>query len=312
MTSRRVLVLGCTGEIGGRVARLCADAGHSVVGVCRGKGKRFTDIGDAVKVKIGDKYDEAFLREIDAEFHPQVIIDSVPWYGAVERYARCFPGGENFFICGSTGKYVPLTFLPADETHPWREDKKVNFYNQSKMDAEVFDLWEKQGIPGTIFSPTNIIGEGTVPLELWGGRNIEFYQLLKAGKPVVIPPCRNVLIQSGYNWDLASAFAKAVDFPEAVRGQQFIISCKKATTLGIFLQTAMDYLHSKSEIIEVSCEDLVRLRPDVRIVHGLDFLMEHMCFDIGKAEKTFGYAPTLTTEQGLVRSLAWCEKEGLL
>lgn len=312
MSSRRVLVLGCTGEIGGRVARLCADAGHSVVGVCRGKGKRFTDIGDAVKVQIGDKYDEAFLRGINAEFHPQVIIDSVPWYGAVERYARCFPDGENFFICGSTGKYVPLTFFPADETHPWREDKKVNFYNQSKMDAEVFELWEKKGIPGTIFSPTNIIGEGTVPLELWGGRNIEFYQLLKAGKPVVIPPCRNVLIQSGYNWDLASAFAKAVDYPEAVRGQQFVISCKKATTLGIFLQTAIDYLHSKSEIIEVSCEDLVRLRPDVRIVHGLDFLMEHMCFDIGKAEKTFGYEPTLTTEQGLVKSLAWCEKAGLL
>lgn len=312
MAKRKVLVLGCTGEIGGRVARLCAEAGHEVWGVCRGKGKRFTDIGDAVTVKTGDKTDEAFLKQLDAEFHPQVIIDTVPWYGAVERYARCFPGGENFFICGSTGKYVPLQFLPADETHPWREDKKVNFYNQSQMDAEVFDLWEKKGVPGTIFSPTNIIGEGCVPLELWGGRNIEFYQLLKAGKPVFIPPCRNVLIQSGYNWDLASAFAKAVDFPEAVRGQQFIISCKKATTLGIFLQTAMDYLHSKSEIIEVSCEDLVRIRPDIRIVHGLDFLMEHMCFDIGKAERTFGYAPTLTTEQGLVKSLAWCESAGLL
>ncbi len=312
MSKRKVLVLGCTGEIGGRVARLCADAGHEVWGVCRGKGKRFLDIGDAVTVKYGDKYDESFLKQLDAAFQPQVVIDTVPWTGTIARYARCFPGAENIFVCGSTGKYVPLRFLPADETHPWKEDTKVNFFHQSEIDMEVFDLWEKQGVPGTVFSPTNIIGEGCVPLELWGGRDINFYKLLKEGKPVFIPPCRNVLIQSGYNWDLASAFAKAVDFPEAVRGQQFVISSKKATTLGIFLQTAMDFLHSKSEIIEVSCEDLVRIYPGIRIVHGLDFLMEHMCFDIGKAMRTFGYDPKVTTEEGLVKALAWCEKTGLL
>ena len=54
MTKRKVLVLGGTGEIGGRVARLCADAGHDVVGVSRGKGRRFTDL-KGVKLVVVDR-----------------------------------------------------------------------------------------------------------------------------------------------------------------------------------------------------------------------------------------------------------------
>ncbi len=304
--ARKVVVLGCTGEIGGRVARLCSEAGHSVVGVCRGKGRRFTDIGDKVVVRNGDKKDETFLRALDAEFHPEVVIDTVPWFGAVARYARCFRGVENIIICGSTGKYVPLQFLPADETHPWREDKKVNFFNQSQIDAELFDLWEKEGVPGTVLSPTNIIGEGCIPLELWGGRSQEFWRTLRASEPIDIPPCRNVLVQSGYNWDLASAFAKAVDHPSVIRGRHYIISSKKAIPLGRYLQTAMEFLGSRSEVREVSCERLMELHPSIRWEHGLDFLMEHMCFDIGAAERDFGYSPTTTTEQGLVKALSWC------
>ncbi len=309
--ARRVLVIGCTGEIGGRVAKLCHDAGHSVWGICRGVGNRFTEHLESIVVKTGNKLDEEFLKSVDAEFHPEVVIDTVPWMGNVARYARCFKGVENIFICGSTGKYVPLRFLPADETHPWREDKGVNFYNQSQMDAELFDLWEKQGIPGTIFSPTNIIGEGVIPLELWGGRDPEFWRTLRENKPLDIPPCQSILVQSGYNWDLASAFAKAVDFPSKVRGQQYIISCKKAIPLGRYLETAMEVLGSTSEINVVSCEELMKLHPSIRWVHGLDFLMENMCFDIGKAERDFGYSPTLTTEQGLTAALNWCVKNNI-
>lgn len=309
--SRKVLVLGCTGEIGGRVARLCAEAGHSVWGVCRGRGNRFTDIGDKVQIKIGDKTNEDFLRSINNEFHPAVVIDTVPWMGAVARYARCFPSVENIFTCGSTGKYVPLQFLPADESHPWRKDTVVNFFNQSQMDAELFDLWEKQGVPGTIFSPTNIIGEGNVPLELWGSRDPEFWRTIHQNKPIDIPDCKSVLIQSGYNWDLASAFAKAVDFPDTVRGQQYIISCKKAIPLGRYLETAMNFLKSKSPIRVLSCEELMREHPSITWTHRLDFLMENMCFDISKAERDFGYSPQFSTEQGLIKSLDWCVKNQL-
>ena len=35
-TRKHILVFGATGEIGGRIARQCVDAGHAVTGVTRG------------------------------------------------------------------------------------------------------------------------------------------------------------------------------------------------------------------------------------------------------------------------------------
>jgi nucleoside-diphosphate-sugar epimerase len=241
-----------------------------------------------------------------------VLIDSVPSIDDVELYCKDLKQVKNFFFCSSTGTFVPLQYFPADETHPWREETPVNFYNQCVRDARILELWEKDGFPATIFRPTNIIGQGRVPLELWGARDIEFYRKLKNHETITIAPCENIMVQSGYNWDLASAFVKAVDHQEKVRGEIFIISCKRAITLGQYLQTAMDFLGSKSEIKHCPAENLKDIYPEVTMKFRMDFLLQHMCLDISKAEKMLGYSPTRTTQEGLIEALQWCQDSGLL
>lgn len=304
---RTILIFGATGEIGGRVARLCLDAGHRVIGVSRGRNQRARVDPGGVEMVTGDKRDDGFIADLRARYPLQVVIDSVPSENDVRRYQDLFPEVENFLFCGSTGKYVPLQYLPADEQHPWRENTGVNFFHQSRIDRAILDLWERWNFPGTIFCPTNIIGEGRVPLDLWGGRNLEFFRKLKAGDPLRIAPCESIPVQSGYNWDLARAFAAAVDRPDAIRGETFIISCKRAIPLGRYLRTAMDFLKSRSEIMHAPAQELPDLYPGVCRQNGLRFLLEPMCFDIGKAERILDYRPTHTPEQGLVKALEWCE-----
>ena len=310
--SKKVLVIGATGEIGGRIANLAAKAGHQVTGVSRGLNSRAQVDLTGVKMIVGNKRDESFISDVLAKMDIDVLIDSVPSIDDVELYHKHLKQVENFFFCSSTGTFVPLQYFPADENHPWREETPVNFYSQCVRDARIMDLWEKERFPGSIFRPTNIIGQGRVPLELWGARDIEFYRKLKNNETITIAPCEHILLQSGYNWDLASAFVKAIDYPEAVKGEIFIISCKRAITLGQYLQTAMDFLGSKSEIKHCPAENLKDIYPEVTMKYRMDFLLEHMCLDISKAEKTFAYAPTRTAQEGLIEALQWCKDTGLL
>ena len=310
--SKKVLVLGATGEIGGRIARLAADAGHQVWGVSRGSNKRAMVDQSGIKMVIGDKNDEDFVKNTLATMDIDVLIDSVPNINNVEYYSKYLKQVKNFFFCSSTGTFVPLQYFPADEKHPWKDETPVNFYSQCVRDKRILELWETEKFPASIFRPTNIIGQDRVPLELWGGRNIEFFRKLKNHEAVTIAPCEHIMLQSGYNWDLASAFVKAIDYPEAVKGEIFIISCKRAITLGEYLKTAMDFLGSKSEIKHCSAEELTKVYPEIHMRFGLEFLLEPMCLDISKAERTFGYAPTRTAQEGLIEALQWCKDSGLL
>lgn len=309
---KKVLVLGATGEIGGRIARLAVDAGHQLRGVSRGLNSRTKVDLRGVEMLVGDKGDEAFVKDVLAKLDIDILIDSVPNIGNIELYFKYLKQVENFFFCSSTGTFVPLQYFPADEKHPWRAETPVNFYSQCLRDKRIMELWEKEKFPASIFRPTNIIGRGRIPLELWGARDIEFYRKLKNHETITIAPCEHIMIQSGYNWDLAGAFVRAIDYPEAVRGEIFIISCKRAITLGQYLQTAMDFLGSKSKIKHCPAENLKDIYPEVTMKFRMDFLLEHMCLDISKAEKTFGYAPARTTREGLIEALRWCSDAGLL
>lgn len=313
MAGKHVLVFGTTGEIGARIARGCVDAGHQVTGVSRGTNTRHRVNLDGVELLEFDKRDpssyEAHLatREFDA------VIDSTPAPEDVTAvFDRFADRIEHYFICSSTGTYVPLLYLPADEQHPWRDETEVNFFAQSERDAYALQLYEEHRFPVTIFRPTNIIGRGRVPLETWGGRSIRYFKLLQASETVEIPFTGNILVQSGHNEDLASAFVSGVSCGAEVSGEIFNISCKRAITLDRYVGVAKEVLKSNSQVDTLSIDEILERRGDDASYGGLRFLIEHMCFDMSKAERMLGYAPCYTAEQGLEDALVWCMDEGLI
>jgi nucleoside-diphosphate-sugar epimerase len=304
--SKKVLVLGASGEIGGRIARGCVDAGYQVTGVTRGANARHQVDLSGIEFLVGDKYDEAFYESELATREFDVIIDSVPFMEDAVLAHKHFAGRiEHYFVCGSTGSYTPLQYIPGDENHPWREDTGINFFEQCERDAQLLAWREEDGFPATVFRSSCICGIGRCPIETWGGRNPHYYRLMKQNEPLEIPGDGKVLLQAGCNDDIAAAFVLGAGKGDEIAGEIFNISARRAVSLTHWFNTAKDILGSTSTAEYMSLEALCKRRPDDASARWTGFLMEHMAFDMTKAEEMLGYKPQYTMEQGLERALSW-------
>ena len=95
-------------------------------------------------------------------------------------------------------------------------------------------------------------------------------------------------------------------------GEIFNISSTRAITLNRYVAVAKEVLKSDSPVECLSIDEILQRRGDEASYGGLRFLIEHMCYDMSKAERMLDYAPRYTTEQGLEDALVWCMDEGLL
>ena len=307
--ARSLLIFGITGELGSRVAQLAVARGHKVYGVSRGSNTRARADFAGVETFAGDKFDRDFLQNTLSKLSVDAVLDTMPSLNGIRNIQEFFPQAKNVFLVSSTGTFVPLQAMPADETHPWREENHVNFHGKIANDKLALELYEKDKFPVTIFRPTNIIGDGRIPLDLFCARNIEFFRSLRDSKPLTLPDCREILLQSGCNWDLAKAMTLALDAGDKVIGEIIVISTAKAIRLQDYLQTAMEFLNSKSVITWVDADEFYKAHPEHS---GLPFLRQHMCFNIDKARRLLGYEPDYTGREGLIKALEWCRKSGLL
>jgi D-arabinose 1-dehydrogenase-like Zn-dependent alcohol dehydrogenase len=144
---RSLLIFGITGELGSRLAQLAVAAGHKVYGVSRGSHTLPGADLTGVEMLTGDKLDRDFLQNKCSKLPIDVIVDTKPVLESLQNYADFFPHVKNVFIVSSTGTFVPLQQLPADETHPWRVENHINFHAKISFDKLALKLYEEGKLP---------------------------------------------------------------------------------------------------------------------------------------------------------------------
>lgn len=248
-------------------------------------------------------------RSFDAAVH--MIASSAD--GAREALGALAGKIGHYVQCGSTGVYTPLSYIPADEEHPPNSELSgFGFEGKLAADQEALGFCGEHSLPVTILRPTNIIGAGDVPLDIWGARNPAFFQRILDGELISIPNDGRALLQPGHVGDLADAFVAALDRPQVAGICN--ISCRYAITLNYYVELVADALGRKPTVEHVPAEELIRRygASGKLDVSGLLFLCEHMCLSIAKAERVLAYSPQMQPEDSVAETVRWLLDQGII
>ncbi len=305
----KVLVLGGTGWLGHRIARLLADKNIDVTIATRGRKQEFAGNVANIKTVVADKNDENAMREL-FETRFTHVIDSVPSAEAVALIHKYGAGVRHYLHCSSTGGYAPLPFIPCNETAPYTGFPfQSGWKGKCIVDNLALQLFRENGFPATVIRPCYITGPGKLPLDNFGGRRPDFIPDLIAEKTLDLPDNGEALLQPIHVDDLANSFYLAMMNTRNSVGEVYNICLDHAVTLNRYLEINAGVFGRKPHINYVPLDEMAAKYGDSISELGLRFLASHMCYSIDKAKRDLGYRPSCTPEEAIEETARWAAKE---
>ena len=184
-----VLIIGGTRYLGREIMLRLAERGDDVTVLNRGRTEcalpgnvecataDITEPQTIVQALEGKTFDACVHMIARDGVSTKRVIDAV--WGTVDHYVHC----------GSTGIFMPLQRCPADETEPVDppDPDLGGFGSKAEADDMARELCAEYDLPLTSLRPTNVMGPGDVPIDLFGGRDPEFFQNILDGGVIQIP-----------------------------------------------------------------------------------------------------------------------------
>lgn len=330
MTARaeRIAITGASGFLGSALARALADRGHPLRLLVRDE-QRAASIRGLGDIIVGDIADERALDRLmhgcDAAVHTvsnfRAAKDppALHWRTNVDgtrnalRAARA-AGLRRFVHCSTIGVHGNVATTPGDEDSPFAPG---DLYQETKAAAEAacHEVQESGATEVVIVRPCSIYGPGDL-------RMLKMFRLLARGRFLRIGDCA-ANFHAVYIDDLVRGFGRALAQP-GISGEAFIVGGDTYLPLARYLEIAAGAVggrlprwqvpyapvHALAHACEALCVPL-GLEPPLHR-RRVRFFRNNRAFRIDKARQRLGYAPAVTLEEGMRRTVAWYRSQGLL
>jgi len=245
------------------------------------------------------------FQRVDVEGTRKLLL--VARAAGVRRVVHCSTQG----VHGS----LPVGKVPGNERSPLTP---IDYYCEAKVDAEkVCDEFIAQGMDIVNIRPTSIYGPGDT--HGW----LKLFRMCRKGKFFMIGRGRTSN-HPVYVGNLVDAFLLAADVP-AARGRTYLIGDERFLSLNELVRTI-----GKVQGVDVRIHRFPWYAP----VHLLAWLMEMVSkpfnyepplfrrrltwfatnrgWDISRAKSELGYAPRVSLEEGLGKTMRWYRSRRLL
>lgn len=298
----KLLILGGSGGLSGRVATLALETGHEVWTLTRG----VRPLPEGVHALMADRSDDESVRAAleGADTRWDACIDCT---GRTPESARqdvriVSRYTERFVVVSTDSVYDPrFKTVPQDETN--EHYLTDGGYGATKRLMEEVFLREGDGLRWTILRPGHIFGEGFLtgcyPEHT---RQAELPDHIRAGKPLRLVGGGRFLIHPIYVGDLARVLLECAG-NDRTAGEIFCIGGPDAVTNAAYYELLGRLLGCKVTVEEVPLEGYLEAHPEYS-GHLCD-----RCYDLTKLKKAGIALPETTLEEGLRRQLAWLEAQ---
>lgn len=300
----KVLVTGGAGFVGSHVVDRCVEAGHAVVVVDDLSTGRRDHVNAAARLHVADVRSPALHDVLRAEA-PEVVIHlaaqasvsrsvanphldaEINILGSINLFEGCRGAGTQRLVYVSTGgaAYGDTDAIPTPETHPARP---ISPYGVSKVSAELYLLcWEAlHGLRGIVLRLANVYGPRQDPHGEAGVVAI-FSDRLVRGEPCVINGDGLQTRDYVYVGDVADAVLRAVERPQ-VTG---------VVNIGTGVETSVVTLFERLRAA-------VGGRGEARHAPARPGEQRRSLLDASRARQVLGWAPRVTLDEGLRRTIA--------
>ena len=322
----RVLVTGATGFTGSCLARHLASRGHAVRVLARDPKRAEPLAAEGMEVALGDLRDpkslETAVHDVEIVYNiaalyraaglPDRAYYEVNAEGAASLIAAAaYAGAHRVVHCSTVGVHGDVGDAPVDEDAPFAPG---DVYQRSKVEGERLarGAAAHNGIEVVIARPTGIYGPGDRRLlKLFRGVARRRFVYLGNGR---------ISYHLTYVTDVAEGLRLCGETPQA-GGRTYILGGPQTPTL-IDIVNAIagaagltpPRLHLPVWPVWIAgalCEAMCRpfgVEPPL-YRRRVDFFTKSRAFDIGRARRELGFAPSVGLDEGVRRTLDWYRKE---
>ena len=312
----RVVVIGGTGHIGSYLTPRLFDAGHTVLCVCRGMKTPYREhpVWSQVQYVHLDRTAEEEAGNFGgriASLDGDAIVDLTCFQPeSARQLVRTLQGRIRHFLhCGTIWVHGHSVEVPTTEDAP---RTPFGEYGIHKHAIEQYLLEEAgSGFPATILHPGHLVGPGWNPINPQGNFNPEVFDLIAAGRGLMLPNLGMETVHHVHADDVAQAFACALDHREECVGQAFHIVSPRALTLRGYAERIAAFLGQPAKLAFLPFEqwkDTVSER-DARVT--FDHIAHSPNCSIEKARRLLGYNPRYSSCEAVQESIAGIRRNTL-
>lgn len=312
MNKKKAIVFGGAGFIGSFISEKLLEHGVKVTvfdNFSRGRSSNLKNIEDQIQVVKGDIRDMQCVKEVmNGEQYNYVFIEAALWFTDCEECPyegmnNNFTGTHNIVECcrqtgvekvifassaSLYGNSQPIPFIESNEL------KDMSFYSTSKIACEhlLKSYHKKYGLKYVILRYMNVFGPRQDYRRSFTGVVMKTIKLVSEGKAPCINGDGSQTLDLTYVEDIANANVLAA-LDDNVVGT-FNVSTNRETSVKQLITYIVNRIDGS-------------IIPEYKNVSG--DLVGRKVASYKLAEKTFGYVPTVSVEEGLDKAIEWYRNE---